>query len=78
MELTWKQAREALTADGRPANDAQDVLDDLAHWGVGSGRAWSYKTPDGVRWLTYAGTDATHCLFYVSSDTRPDNFVSNG
>jgi hypothetical protein len=66
-KLTWRQAREALTDDGRGVNDAQGILDDLAHF---PGRQWSYRAADGVRWLTYAGPDAAGQPVYISSRER--------
>ena len=70
--LSWREAREALTATGRGVNDAQDILDDLAHWGVGSDRALSYyATGGGVRWLSYAGTDDANQPVYAATKTRP-------
>jgi hypothetical protein len=55
MGMSWRQAREALTDSGRGANEAQDILDDLAHF---PDRSFSYAADGGVRWLSYAGLEA--------------------
>lgn len=71
--LSWRQARTVLTGeygDGEMgANQAQDVLDDLAHFaGV---KAWSVRTPDGIRWLRYGGLDKARQPLYLLDTRRP-------
>lgn len=51
--ISYRQARDTLTEAGHGANQAQDILDDLAHWGPD--KTFSVRTPDGVRWLRYGG-----------------------
>lgn len=68
--LKWRQAREALMESGRGANHAQDILDDLAHWGERV-KGWSYRTPDGIRWLYYAGLDGDGQPRFEASEEGP-------
>lgn len=68
--LTWRQARDVLADKGRlGVNDAQDVLDDLAHFaGV---KAWSLAMPEGIRWLRYGGLDNAGQPLYLLDTRRP-------
>jgi hypothetical protein len=58
-DMSWREARQALQDSGRGVNDAQQILDDLAHfpdskfsYRVGGGDQWSVKK------LRYAGLDS--------------------
>jgi hypothetical protein len=55
--MTYREARELLTQSGRGANEAQDILDDLARKGPDY-KGFSVKTESGVRWLRYSGLRA--------------------
>lgn len=67
--LTWREAREALTAGDRySANEAQDVLDDLAR----PGRTWSFLNAErNLRWMQYAGLDDGKQPLYRVTAVRP-------
>ncbi len=58
MTMTYREARELLTQSGRSANEAQDILDDLAHWGPAKQFRVSVSTWLEPRWLRYAGLRA--------------------
>lgn len=58
--MSWREARQVLQDAGCGVNEAQQILDDLAHF---TERRHSYRVPVGttgrwdVKWLRYAGLD---------------------
>lgn len=60
MDLSYVQARQALMDSGRGGNEAQEILEDLAHWAPGE-RKFSFFTTGSYRdgrllFMRYAGT----------------------
>jgi hypothetical protein len=66
---TWREARDVLTeSSGMNVNFAQQVLDDLAHWGPGV-NYWSYYSGSEVQHLYYAGViDGQPCYLTKGKD----------
>ena len=57
MTMSWRTARALLQDSGRGVNEAQDILEDLAHWGP-EHHGFSVRTPEGtVLRLRYEGLD---------------------
>jgi hypothetical protein len=56
MEYTYREARLRLEEAGYGANEAQIILDDLAHWfGWDQVKSWSYWADGCLYYLTYMG-----------------------
>jgi hypothetical protein len=66
-QLTWRQAREVLAESrGLGVNDAQQALDDLAHF-ADQGKTWSYfDAGRKVRFLRFAGSGGPGQPLYES------------
>lgn len=57
--FSWRQARELLQESGHGVNEAQAILEDLAHWGPTS--AFSVKTGDRRDVASLRGASAGRC-----------------
>lgn len=70
--MSWREARDALTAAGtRSANEAQQILEDLAHFPE---RRFSYRGGgklDPPRWLRYAGNENGQPRYLSSTERVP-------
>lgn len=67
--MSWRETRALLQDSGRGVNEAQDILEDLAHWGP-EHHGHSVRTPEGsVLRLRYAGLDEHNQPTYTTKVT---------
>jgi len=67
--MSWRAARALLQDSGRGVNEAQDIIEDLAHWGP-EHHGHSVRTPEGsVLRLRYAGLDEHNQPTYTTKVT---------
>jgi hypothetical protein len=62
-DMSWREARQALMDSDHGANDAQQILDDLAHF---PDSTFGYRAPDGVKKMRYAGLDGDNQPRYTA------------
>jgi hypothetical protein len=62
--LSWREARDLLTERGYGANDAQQILDDLA-WFAWSGKRFSVLAGGEARWLRYDNASCSARPYYL-------------
>jgi hypothetical protein len=58
VEHSYREARLRLEESGYGANEAQDILDDLAHWygwEPGKEKSFGYRADGHICYLTYMG-----------------------